>query len=638
MNITVKLPDGSAKEYPAGVTARRIAEDIGPGLAQHAIAALVDGEPFDLSRGIDASADVKILTSKDQETLDIFRHSSAHLMAAAVTELFPDAQYGHGPPIEGGFFYDFAVSEPFTPEDLQKIEDKMKELARKKVPFEREEIPKTDAIAKFKELGQSFKQEFVEEKGDDVVSCYRLGDFYDFCEGPHVPHSGVIKAIKVLKSSAAYWKGDEANAPMQRIYATTFFDKKALAEHLARLEEAKKRDHRKLGNELQLFLIRQEAPGQVFWLPKGLRVVNGLMEYMREKLDRRGYQEIKTPLIMNVDVWRRSGHLDNYEENMFFLESDEAQFGMKPMNCPGAALVYESALRSYRELPLRMSEFGHCHRNERSGVLSGLTRVRSFVQDDAHIYCTLEQIEQEVVDLIELAVEVYDDFGFEGVRIELSTRPEKSIGTDEQWEAAEGALLRGLERSQTDYKLNPGDGAFYGPKIDFHVQDAIGRSHQCATIQVDFVQAERFDLYYAAEDGTRKRPVLIHRAILGSLERFMAVLIEHTAGAFPLWLAPVQAVVLPISDKHHDYANGVVRELRDAGLRVEIDARNEKIGFKIREAQLQKIPFMLVAGDNEKEAETVAVRTRKGGDRGAATIPALIEEMRSLVRDRALSP
>lgn len=483
MTITVKLPDGSAKEYPAGVTARRIAEDIGPGLAQHAIAALVDGEPCDLSRGIDQSADVQILTSKDEETLDIFRHSSAHLMAAAVTELFPEAQYGHGPPIEGGFFYDFAVDEPFTPEDLQKIEDKMKELAKQKVPFEREDIPKAEAIAKFAELGQSFKQEFVEEKGGDVVSCYRLGDFYDFCEGPHVPHTGVIKAIKVLKSSAAYWKGDEANAAMQRVYATTFFDKKALAAHLARLEEAKQRDHRKLGNELQLFIIRQEAPGQVFWLPKGLRIVNGLMDYMRDKLERRGYQEIKTPLIMNVDVWRRSGHLDNYEENMFFLESEEAQFGMKPMNCPGAAIVYESALRSYRELPLRMSEFGHCHRNERSGVLSGLTRVRSFVQDDAHIYCTLEQIEQEVVDLIALAVEVYDDFGFEGVRVELSTRPEKSIGTNEQWEAAEGALLRGLERSKTDYKLNPGDGAFYGPKIDFHVQDAIGRTHQCSTLR-----------------------------------------------------------------------------------------------------------------------------------------------------------
>lgn len=638
MDITVKLPDGSTKDYPVGVTARKIAEDIGPGLAQNAIAALVDGEPVDLSRPIDNDADVKILTPKDEETLEIFRHSSAHLMAAAVTELFPDAQYGVGPPIDGGFFYDFAVDEPFTPEDLQKIEDKMKELAKQKVPFEREEIPKSEALEKFEELGQPFKRELVDEKGDDVVSCYRLGPFYDFCEGPHVPHSGVIKAIKVLKSSAAYWKGDEHNAPMQRIYATTFYDRKALAEHLNRLEEAKKRDHRKLGNELDLFVIRQEAPGQVFWLPKGLAVVNGLIAYMREKLDQRGYQEIKTPLIMNVDVWRRSGHLDNYKENMYFVQSDEAEFGIKPMNCPGAAMVYESSLRSYRELPLRLSEFGHCHRNERSGVLSGLTRVRSFVQDDAHIYCTLDQIEQEVVALIDLVVEVYGEFGFEDVRVELSTRPEKSIGSDDQWEAAEAALERGLERSETKYKLNPGDGAFYGPKIDFHVEDAIGRTHQCATIQVDFVQAERFDLYYAAEDGTRQRPVVIHRAILGSVERFMAMLIEHTAGAFPVWLAPVQAVVLPISDKHHDYAEEVVTELRNAGIRVELDARNEKIGFKIREAQLQKVPFMLVAGDQEKGAGTVSVRNRKDGDQGPAEIPQVIDRIRTLVQQKALLP
>ncbi|HEY7819796.1 MAG TPA: threonine--tRNA ligase, partial [Vicinamibacteria bacterium] len=529
------------------VTPRKIAEDIGPGLARQAIAAVVNGEPFDLSRGIESDASVRILTPRDEETLEIFRHSSAHLMAAAVTELFPDAKYGVGPPIEGGFFYDFAVARPFTPEDLEKIEERMKELASKNIPFEREEVTKRDAVARFEELGQPFKQELVDEKGSEVVSCYRLGKFYDFCEGPHVPASGVIKAIKVLGSSNAYWKGDESNAPMQRIYATTFYDPKSLAEHLTRLEEAKKRDHRKLGRELDLFVIRQEAPGQVFWLPNGLRVVNGLVDYMRDKLDRRGYQEIKTPLIMNTDVWRRSGHLDHYRENMYFVESDEAEFGIKPMNCPGAAMVYESSLRSYRELPLRLSEFGHCHRYERSGVLSGLTRVRSFVQDDAHIYCTPAQIESEVSDLIHLAREVYEDFGFQGFRIDLSTRPASSIGTDEQWQQAEAALVQALEKTRTRYKVNPGDGAFYGPKIDFQVEDAIGRTHQCATIQLDFNQAERFDLYYAAEDGTRKRPVTIHRAILGSLERFMAVLIEHTGGAFPLWLAPVQALLLPIT-------------------------------------------------------------------------------------------
>jgi threonyl-tRNA synthetase len=636
-NVTITLPDGSSREYPAGITPRKIAEDIGAGLARQAIAAVVNGEPFDLSRRIDENASVRILTPRDEETLEIFRHSSAHLMAAAVTELFPDAKYGVGPPIEGGFFYDFAVPRPFTPEDLEKIEEKMKELASKNIPFEREEVGKRDAVARFGELGQPFKQELVDEKGGDVVSCYRLGKFYDFCEGPHVPASGLIKAIKVLGSSAAYWKGNESNAPMQRIYATTFYDQKSLAEHLTRLEEAKKRDHRKLGRELDLFLIRQEAPGQVFWLPNGLRVVNGLVDYMREKLDRRGYQEIKTPLIMNTDVWRRSGHLDHYRENMYFVESDEAEFGIKPMNCPGAAMVYESSLRSYRELPLRLSEFGHCHRYERSGVLSGLTRVRSFVQDDAHIYCTPAQIESEVSDLIHLSREVYEDFGFQGFRIDLSTRPPSSMGTDEQWQQAEAALVSALEKTSTRYKVNPGDGAFYGPKIDFQVEDAIGRTHQCATIQADFNQAERFDLYYAAEDGTRKRPVVLHRAILGSLERFMAVLIEHTGGAFPLWLAPLQALVLPITDKHHAFAQEVAKNLRGRGFRVAVDDRSEKVGFKIREAQLRKVPFMLVVGDKEIESGNVAVRNRKKGDLGPSSVEELASTLERLVREKSLA-
>jgi threonyl-tRNA synthetase len=636
-NITITLPDGTSREYSAGVTPRQIAEDIGPGLARQAIAAIVDGEPVDLSRKLTQSAGVRILTPKDEETLEIFRHSSAHLMAAAVTELFPDAKYGVGPPIEDGFFYDFAVSRPFTPEDLEKVEEKMKELASKNIPFEREEIPKGDAAAAFRERDQPFKEELVEEKGGDVVSCYRLGPFYDFCEGPHVPHSGVIKAIKVLGSSNAYWKGDERNPPMQRIYATTFYDGKTLAEHLKGLEEAKRRDHRKLGKELSLFLIRPESPGQVFWLPNGLRVVNGLVDYMREKLDRRDYQEIKTPLIMNTDVWKRSGHLDHYKENMFFVESDEAEYGIKPMNCPGAAMVFESSLRSYRELPLRLSEFGHCHRYERSGVLSGLTRVRSFVQDDAHIYCTLEQIESEVVDLIHLTREVYGDFGFEGIRVELSTKPESSMGTEEDWRHAEQALAQALTSTGSTYKVNSGDGAFYGPKIDFHVQDALGRSHQCATIQVDFNQAERFDLYYAAEDGTRKRPVVIHRAILGSLERFMALLIEHTAGAFPVWLAPLQVLVLPISEKHHVYAETVAGSLRKEGFRVSVDARSEKVGYKIRDAQLRKVPFMLVVGDKEMESGNVSVRNRREGDGGQSSVSDFAERLHGVVRERSLA-
>jgi threonyl-tRNA synthetase len=637
-NIRVELPDGEKRKYARGVTPREVAEDIGPGLARQAIAAVVNGEQVDLSRPIEEDAEIRILTARDEETLDIFRHSSAHLLAAAVTDLFPEAKYGVGPPIEDGFFYDFAVPNPFTPDDLDKIEKRMKEIAKSKVPFEREEIPKAEALTRFAQLNQPFKEELVEEKGDATVSCYRLGSFYDFCEGPHVPHAGVIQAIKVMGSSAAYWKGDESNEPMQRIYATTFYDKKSLAEHLKRVEEAKKRDHRKLGKELELFVIRPEAPGQVFWLPKGLRIVNLLIESMREKLERRNYQEIKTPLILNTDVWRRSGHLEHYKENMYFVDSEEAEFGIKPMNCPGAAMVYESSLRSYRDLPLRLSEFGHCHRYERSGVLSGLTRVRSFVQDDAHIYCTQEQTESEVIDLIELVSEVYEDFGFSDIRVELSTRPESSIGTDAQWESAEASLKEALEKTKGEYKLSPGDGAFYGPKIDFHVKDAIGRSHQCATIQVDFFQAERFDLHYAAEDGSRMRPVTIHRAIYGSLERFMAVLIEHTAGAFPVWLMPVQATVVPISEKHHDYARGVYEALKERKFRVTLDDRNEKLGYKIREAQLSKVPFMLVVGDQEQEAGTVAVRSRREGDLGPKSLGEFADELERLIRARSLEP
>ncbi len=634
--VTVTLPDGGSRDYAPGVTPRQIAEDISRGLAKKAIAAVVDGEGVDLSRPITRDAEVRILTQGDEAALEIFRHSSAHLLAAAVKDVFPDAKFGIGPPIEDGFFYDFDVDRPFTPEDLDKIEARMKELAAEKIPYEREEIPKSEALKAFGDMGQDLKVELIDEKGDAVVSCYRLGSFYDFCEGPHVPDSGVINAIKVLGSSAAYWKGDERNRPMQRIYATTFYDRKALAEHLHRLEEAKKRDHRKLGKELGLFLIAPEAPGQVFWLPKGQRVVNLLTDYMREKLERRDYQEIRTPLVMDEKLWERSGHLDHYAESMFLIESDEVRYRMKPMNCPGAAIVYQASLRSYRELPLRFSEFGHCHRYERSGVLSGLTRVRAFVQDDAHIYATLEQVGEEVVDLIALTGEVYGDFGFEDIRVELSTRPESSIGTDEQWEQAEAALARALEETKSQHKINAGDGAFYGPKIDFHVKDAIGRTHQCATIQVDFSQAERFDLYYAAADGSRKRPVTIHRAILGSIERFMALLIEHTAGAFPVWLAPVQAVVLPISERHHDYAGKVYQRLRAEGFRCELDARNEKIGYKIREAQLQKIPFMLVAGDREMETDTVAVRARKQGDLGQKPLPEFLEELRQLRDDKAL--
>ncbi len=639
--VSITLPDGSRKEMSVGLTVKEIAEQIAPGLARRALAAKVDGEQVDLSYPVSSDVNLQILTSRDPEMLDIFRHSSAHLLAAAVLELFPEAKCGIGPPTEEGFFYDFQMSRPFTPEDLEAIEKRMKEIVKRDVPYQRVEIPKKEAKEKFQQMGQNLKLELVEEKGEPVVSCYTLGEFFDFCRGPHVPSSGHIKALKVLGCSGAYWKGDEKNAPMQRIHATSFYDRKQLDEHLHRIEEAKRRDHRKLGRELGLFTIESEAPGQVFWLPNGWRVVNLLMDYMREKLERRNYLEIRTPLILDEELWHRTGHLDHYQDNMFFVERDESEssrFGIKPMNCPGAAIVYRSDLRSYRDLPLRLAEFGHCHRFERSGVLSGLTRVRAFLMDDAHIYCTLGQVQTEVEDLVDLVHEVYGELGFEDVRVELSTRPEGSIGTSEQWEQAEAALQKALENKNCEFGLNPGDGAFYGPKIDFHVRDALGRSHQCATIQLDFSQAERFDLYYAAEDGSRQRPVLIHRAILGSFERFVAVFIEHTAGAFPFWLAPVQVVVLPIAERHLEYAKQVTEALREEGIRVKLDGRGEKTGYKIRDAQLKKIPFMLVLGDREVESKNLSVRNRSEGDQGAMGLKEFIDLTHDLVKQRALAP
>ncbi|HLE20934.1 MAG TPA: threonine--tRNA ligase [Vicinamibacteria bacterium] len=639
--VSITLPDGTQREFPAGLTVKEIAERISPGLARRALVAKVNGEPVDLSRSVNSDVRLEILTARDPETLEMYRHSSAHLLAAAVLELFPEAKCGVGPPIEDGFFYDFQMARPFTPEDLEAIEQRMKEIVKRDVPYRRVEIPKKEAMEKFREMGQDLKLELVEEKGEPVVSCYWLGNFFDFCRGPHIPASGHIKALKVLGSSGAYWKGDERNRPVQRIYATSFYEQKQLDEHLHRVEEAKRRDHRKLGRELGIFAIESEAPGQVFWLPNGWRVVSLLIDYLREKLERRGYLEIRTPLILDEELWRRTGHLDHYKDNMFFVERHESEgsrFGIKPMNCPGAAIVYRNELRSYRDLPLRLAEFGHCHRFERSGVLSGLTRVRAFLMDDAHIYCTLGQVQSEVEDLMDLVHEVYGELGFEGVRVELSTRPESSIGTGEQWEQAEAALQKALESKDCEYGLNPGEGAFYGPKIDFNVRDALGRTHQCGTIQLDFFQSERFDLHYAAEDGSRQRPVLIHRAILGSFERFIAVLIEHTAGAFPFWLAPLQTVVLPIAERHHEYARQVTDGLREEGIRVKLDARAEKTGYKIRDAQLKKIPFMLVLGDREQESKNLSVRNRSEGDQGTMELSEFIRLSHQLVEQRALVP
>ena len=603
-----------------------------------AIAATVDGREVDLTHCPDSDAEVRFLTPEDADGLHVFRHSSAHLLAAAVKDLFPDARYGIGPPIEDGFFYDFQVEEPFSREDLDRIEARMRELVKQRVPFEREILDKEEALRIFEEQGELLKVELVGEKGGERVSCYRVGNFFDFCEGPHVPHTGVIRALKVLSSSNAYWKGDARGIPMQRIYATSFTDRKEMAAHLTRLEEAKRRDHRRIGRDQRLFLILPEAPGQVFWLPAGLGVVNRLLDSMREKLDRRSYQEIRTPLILNESVWARSGHLKHFRDEMFFIESDENRFGIKPMNCPGAALVYRSDIRSYRDLPLRLSEFGHCHRFEPSGVLSGLTRVRAFTQDDAHVYCRLDQIKAEVRDLLDLVKEVYGEFGFDGIRIELSTRPEKAVGSAETWESAEAALAEALAESGDDWSVNPGDGAFYGPKIDFHVRDALRRSHQCATIQLDFSQAQTFDLHYATEDGGRERPVVIHRAILGSVERFFAVLLEHTGGALPVWIAPVQAVVIPIADRHQAQAAEVAATLKARGFRLSVDDRREKMGYKIRAAEVGRIPFMVVLGDREVENGTLAVRTRGRRGQEIMTAAALAERLDELTRTRSLTP
>lgn len=629
--IRLSLPDGARASLPAGAPVSEVAP-------KGTVAAVFDGREVDLAFRPESDGEIEFLTPDDPRGLHVFRHSSAHLLAAAVKEVFPEAQYGVGPPIADGFYYDFRVEEPFTTEDLARIEARMRELVKERLPFERETLPKAEAIRIFEEQNEPFKVELIREKGDDTVSCYRVGSFFDFCEGPHVPDTGVLRAVKVLGSSNAYWKGDAAGIPMQRIYATSFTDRKELAAHLGRLEEAKRRDHRRIGKDQRLFLIAEEAPGQVFWLPAGMGVVNRLLDSMREKLERRRYREIRTPLILNESVWERSGHLDHYRDNMFFIDSDESRFGLKPMNCPGAAMVYRSDIRSYRELPLRFSEFGHCHRFEPSGVLSGLTRVRAFTQDDAHIYCRLDQVEGEILDLMDLVGEVYREFGFRDFRVELSTRPAKSVGDDEAWESAEAALSRALERSGVEHTLNPGDGAFYGPKIDFHVADALRRTHQCATIQLDFSQAPAFDLSYATEDGGRARPVVIHRAILGSVERFFALLVEHTGGAFPVWIAPVQALLAPIADRHREAAAGVAARLEARGFRVELDDRREKMGYKIRQAELRRIPFMIVFGDREAEEGTLSVRTRGVKQQQSSTEAEFGDRLAELVSSRALTP
>jgi threonyl-tRNA synthetase len=632
--VTVTLPDGSTRQMPVGAPVREVAEGISPRLAKAALAAAVGDQIVDLTHPLEDDATVRIITKDGAEALELYRHSTAHLLAAAVTALFPEAQCGIGPPTDEGFFYDFVVDHPFVPEDLEAIEKKMREIASKDLVYERKLMPKEEAKRYFADRGEPLKVQLIDEKGGPVVSCYTIDDvFMDFCTGPHVPSSGKLKAFKVLTSSNAYWKGDAKNQPMQRIYGTAFFSNKELQEHLTRLEEAKKRDHRKLGRELGLFTFHQWAPGAAFWLAHGTTLWNQLADYMRSMLFPAGYVELRTPLVYNKKLWETSGHWEHYAENMLQVESEGETYSLKPMNCPGHMLVFAGEVRSYRDLPIRYHDQSVLHRDEASGVLAGLTRARQFCQDDAHCFVTPEQISDEVELLLRLVQRVYSDFQLE-FTVELSTRPETFLGVPETWDQAESQLEQALDAAGQKYEIAAGEGNFYGPKIDFHVVDAIGRNWQCATIQLDYQLPERFELKYIGADNAEHRPVVIHRAIFGSFERFIALLIEHYAGAFPLWLAPVQAVVVPIADRHGGYAETVATRLRDAGLRIEVDARQEKMGYKIREAQLRKIPYMLVTGDREAAEGAVAVRHRTDGDQGPRTVDDFIASALDEVRQR----
>ena len=633
--VTVTLPDGSTRQLPAGTPVREVAEGISPRLATAALAAAVDDRLVDLTHPLEEDASVRIITKDGPEALRLYRHSTAHLLAAAVTSLFPEAQCGIGPPTEDGFFYDFVVDRPFVPEDLDAIEAKMRELAAQGLAYERKMMSKEEAKRYFADRGEPLKVQLVEEKGGPIVSCYTIDDvFMDFCTGPHVPSSGTLKAFRVLTSSNAYWKGDVKNQPMQRIYGTAFFTNKALQEHLTRLEEAKKRDHRKLGRELGLFTFHKWAPGAAFWLGHGTTLWNLLADYMRSMLFPAGYVELRTPLVYNKQLWVTSGHWEHYEENMLLVESEGETYSLKPMNCPGHMLVFASEVRSYRDLPIRYHDQSVLHRNEASGVLAGLTRARQFCQDDAHCFVTREQIGDEVERLLRLVQRVYADFQLD-FSVELSTRPETFLGDTETWDQAEHQLRQALDASGQPYVIAAGEGNFYGPKIDFHIIDAIGRKWQCATIQLDYQIPERFQLKYIGADNAEHRPVVIHRAIFGSFERFIALLIEHYAGAFPLWLAPVQTIIVPIADRHADYAETVATRLREAGLRVEVDARQEKMGYKIREAQIRKIPYMLVTGDREAADDAVAVRHRTDGDQGARSVDDFITSALAEVQQRS---
>jgi len=626
--IFITLPDGSKREFSGPVTVAEVAASIGSGLAKAALAGKVDGKVVGTSYQMTADSALSIITAKDADGLEVIRHSTAHLLAYAVKELFPDAQVTIGPVIEHGFFYDFSYKRPFTPEDLVAIEKKMSTLATLDEPVTRRVLPRDEAVAYFKSLGEHYKAEIIESiPADQDVSLYREGKFEDLCRGPHVPSTGKLKHFKLMKLAGAYWRGDHKNEMLQRIYGTAWATKDELQQHLTMLEEAEKRDHRKLGRELDLFHIDEHAPGLVFWHPKGWTLWQGVEQYMRKVYQDNGYLEVKGPQIIDKGLWEKTGHWDKYRENMFVTESEKREYALKPMNCPGHILIFKQGIKSYRDLPLRYGEFGQCHRNEPSGGLHGIMRVRGFTQDDGHIFCTENQILKECVDYTALLQKVYADFGFTKIIYKVATRPAQRIGSDESWDRAEAALIESLKASGCDYEISPGEGAFYGPKIEYTLKDAIGRQWQCGTIQVDFSMPERLDAEYVGEDGARHRPVMLHRAIVGSLERFIGILIEESAGALPAWLAPVQVAVLNITDAQAEYARSVAKTLQNQGVRVNLDLRNEKITYKIREHSMQKLPYLVVIGDKEMAAGAVAVRARGGQDLGAMPLDAFVQKI-----------
>ncbi|HYX65813.1 MAG TPA: threonine--tRNA ligase [Burkholderiales bacterium] len=631
----IRLPDGSTKSFPGPVTVAEIAQSIGAGLARGALAGKVNGRLVDTGFRVDADADVTIVTEKDPEANDLLRHSTAHLLAHAVKELYPEAEVTIGPVIENGFYYDFAYKRPFTPEDLAAIEKRMHEIASRNLPVQRREMPRDEAVKFFKDMGEKYKAEIIASIPEkEAISLYGQGNWIDLCRGPHVPSTGKLKNFKLMRVAGAYWRGDSKNEMLQRIYGTAWAKKEDQDAYLKMLEEAEKRDHRRLATQLDLFHMQDEAPGMVFWHPKGWSLWQQVEQYMRRVYRENGYSEVRGPQIIDKSLWEKTGHWDNFRENMFITSSENRDYAVKPMNCPGHILIYNKGVRSYRDLPLRYGEFGSCHRNEPSGALHGLMRVRGFTQDDGHIFCTEDHILPECIAFTALLQKVYRDFGFHEVIYKIATRPAKRIGSDEAWDRAEAALKQALTQSAVPFTLSPGEGAFYGPKIEYSLKDGIGRVWQCGTMQVDFSMPGRLGAEYVAEDNVRRTPVMLHRAIVGSMERFIGILIEHYAGAFPLWLAPVQAAALSITERQAEYARSVASRLKAAGYRVIGDVRNEKISYKIREHSMQKLPYQLVVGDKEMQAQTVAVRTRSGEDLGAMGIERFLERLAAELNTR----